>query len=142
VPQRPAPRIVFDRGKPKVKLKGKPTAKSMRNHRDGSRHVYVLDLFSGTCTSAALYALRRHPHARVVCVDRDHTLAWVRRSKRIPERYLERLLIINDDIRRLNKDKIMEARPSTVADGAVARLRTRARIAELPIVFTRGPGLL
>ena len=114
VPQRPAPRLVFDRGKPKVKIKtGKPTTKvkhgtTTRMRCRGGRHVYVLDLFAGTCTSAALYALRRHPHARVVCVDRDRTLEWVRRSKLIPERYLDRLLIINDDIRRLDENIIME----------------------------------
>ena len=111
MPQRPAPRLVFDRGKPKVKLKkGKWLSKHNRRRlsKNSQRHVYVLDLFSGTCTSAALYALRRHRHARVVCVDRDHTIEWVRRGGWIPERYLDRLLIINDDIRRLDKTKILE----------------------------------
>ena len=62
--------------------------------RLGTYH-HVLDLFSGTCTSAALYAPESNSRARVVCVDRDHSLKYIRGW--IPKRYHNRR-DINDDI--------------------------------------------
>ena len=62
-------------------------------------------MYAGTCTSAALYALRTHKYARVVCVDRDHSLEWVR--KYVPAKYFRRLLYIQDDVHVLNKQELM-----------------------------------
>jgi len=63
---------------------------------DGVR--YVFDFFSGTSTSAALYALRAHANARVVCVDRDHDLNWVVGDGYIERKYLSRYLHIHKDV--------------------------------------------
>ena len=77
----------------------------VRIHGARVRVSYILDLYAGTCTSAALYALRTHKYARVVCVDRDHSLEWVR--KHVPAKYFRRLLYIQDDVRALDKNELM-----------------------------------
>ena len=69
------------------------------------RATYIMDFYAGTCTSAALYALRTHKYARVVCIDRDHSLEWVR--KHVPAKYFRRLLYIQDDMRMLDKNELM-----------------------------------
>ena len=77
----------------------------IRIHGRRVRAHYILDFYAGTCTSAALYALRTHKHARVVCIDRDHSLEWVR--KHVPAKYLSRLLYIQEDVRALSKQELM-----------------------------------
>ena len=62
--------------------------------------VYVLDAFSSTGTSACLHALRTRPNTRVVCIDRAHSLEYIR--KHIPRKYWDRVLYIHDDITLLN----------------------------------------
>ena len=67
---------------------------------------YTFDFFSGTLTSAALYALRAHANARVVCVDRDHDLDYVVGNGYIPSKYLDRYLHIHSDVMDLTIDSI------------------------------------
>ena len=71
----------------------------------GHGYEYVLDGFSGTCTSKCLHALRTRRRSRVVCIDRDHTLESVR--KNIPKKYWDRVLYIQDDIRALDEHTLL-----------------------------------
>ena len=77
-----------------------PPMRRIRIHGRRVRAHYILDFYAGTCTSVALYALRTHKYARVVCIDRDHSLEWVR--KHVPAKYLSRLLYIQEDVRALS----------------------------------------
>ena len=70
---------------------------------------YTFDFFSGTSTSAALYALRVHSNARVVCVERDHDLHWVVEQGHLPSKYLDRYLHIQADVVDLTVDGIWAA---------------------------------
>ena len=72
--------------------------------KDGG-YVYVLDGFSGTCTSACLHALKTIRNVRVVCIDKDHSLDYVRSF--IPSKYWDKVLYIQDDIRQLDKRKLL-----------------------------------
>ena len=70
---------------------------------------YTFDFFCGTSTSEALYALRAHANARVVCVDRDHDLQYVVDNGYIPSKYLGRYLHIHADVLDLTIDGIWKA---------------------------------
>ena len=74
---------------------------------DGIQNTF--DFFSGTSTSAALYALRVPANACVVCVDRDHNLDNVVDNGYIPSKYLSRYLHIHADVMDLTIDGIWEA---------------------------------
>ena len=68
-------------------------------------YVYVFDGFSGTCTSACLHALRTMRRVQVVCIDRDHSLDYIRAF--IPCKYWEKVLYIQDDITDLDSNKLL-----------------------------------
>ena len=77
----------------------------MGTHRRGRAWVYVLDAFSGTGTSACLHALRTRPNARVVCIERDYTIEYLR--ARIPRKYWDRVVYIHDDITSINEHELL-----------------------------------
>ena len=57
------------------------------------------------CTSACLHALQTMRRVRVVCINRDHSLDYIRTF--ILSKYWDKVLYIQDDIRQLNIHKLL-----------------------------------